>query len=924
MKIANKIILGFLSIASIVGVVGTISVYQLNETAEPLKVDIMTSVVLLSEAEHLDEISQHIRYYDEVLTQSARNYAFTGNKKWKDRYINIEPELDRIIKEAIDKGSLEEKEFFASIDQANIYLVAMESEAIGLVGAGDREEAIEILESDEYWKQKGIYARNLKDYIRKRHVKYDQSLSGSMKAVEAAMRKAYDLIRVNSQTGMILTICAFLFAIGIGLFIARSISTPIIKLKDAAAEISKGKLNAKVDIRSKDEIGFLGEAFNQMIGHLKSQQERAEKRTHELTALYEVSNSIPYTTDYQQLLKLMMESVFKIIDYDICGALLFNKQTPNIVIKPSYPESVPYVDEVREALLGEFSKFCNKNIDLQPENVRVVPVESYIKSPKTREFKTLKSSFNAPLLIGGKIIGVLNFSSVQEDMFSADEVKFIYTITNQGSNAIEHLQAMISAEKSKMESMIESMLEGAIMLDDQGDVVVLNPQARDMVGLDPKGEVASSDLQEKMKLVNLDAALEESRSKDTVVVREVIMPHNERRILSCTISPVGSKEEKVGTAVILRDVTREKEVDAMKTEFISMVSHELRTPLSITKEGLNLILDKVAGDITEKQEMILKAAKDNMDRLARLINNVLDVSKMEAGKMETIKERLNIVQLAEQVMATFAMKAKEKDIDLRVRFSGKNIDVFADRDKMIQVFTNLVNNALKFTLEGSIEISGKIQGDCVECVVADTGIGISKKDLARTFVKFQQFGRDPGSGEKGTGLGLTIARGIVEMHDGKIWVESEIGVGTKFILTLPKFSPELPLKAFVENGIKEAQRSNTRMSLLAMTLSEAKDDKKLLSKARRMDYLTGMEKVLKEGIHRQGDAVFRDTKGCFVTLTNCSKEHIDSVCGRFKKALDGYLAREQLADTVALKVGSATYPSDARNSEELLKKATEA
>ena len=739
--------------------------------------------------------------------------------------------------------------------------------------------------------------------------------------IEYDTREIFAPVTVLRNALLGVSLGVMIFAFLAGFLFSRSISMPIMKLEEAAGEISKGKLDVRVDIRSKDEIGFLGKTFNQMIDNLKDQKERVERRTSELNALYEVSNSIPYMADYQQLLKLIMESVFKIIDYDVCGALLFNRRTANIIIKPSYPGSVKYVDEVKETLLEEFSKFRNERIDVLPENVRVVPVEPNIELPERSEFRELKSSFNAPILVGGKIIGILNFSSAQEGVFSADEVKFIYTVTNQVSNEIERLRAMISTEKSKMESMIESMLEGVIMLDDKGDVVVLNPQARDMMDLDLKGEVTSSDLREKMKLVNLDDALKESRLKDDIVVREAVMPHNERRILHCTISPVGSKEENIGTAIILRDVTKEKEADTMKTEFISMVSHELRTPLSITKEGLNLILDKVAGDITRKQEMILSVAKDNMDRLARLINNVLDVSKMEAGKMETKKDRLNIEQLARQVMSTFEMKAKEKNIDLRVRFSDKNIDVLADRDKIIQVFTNLINNALKFTLEGSIEISGKVQGDFVECIVADTGIGISKNDLARTFVKFQQFGRAPGSGEKGTGLGLTIAKGIVEMHDGKIRVESEFGVGTKFIFTLPKFSLEASLRDFVENGIKEAQKSNTRMSLLAMTISE-EDVKKLLPQERRMDYLSGMEDVLKESIHRQGDAVFRDAKGCFVTLTNCSEDHIDNVCGRFKTALDEYLVREELVDTMILKIGSATYPNDAKNSLELLKKAT--
>jgi len=650
-------------------------------------------------------------------------------------------------------------------------------------------------------------------------------------------------------------------------------------------------------------------------------EESVKERTSELAILYEVSNAISYTMDHQQLLKLVMESLFKIVDYDICAALLLDAHSASFLVRPSYPQSVKYIDEVKESLITAVSTFGNEDIGARQMQSVVLPCDPDAEPRGIRQFKKLKSSFNAPLLVGGKIIGMINISSSQENVFFENEIKFIYTVTNQVSSAIERLQTMMSAEKSKMESMVESMLEGAIMLDDKGDIVVLNPQARDMMGLEAKEEVVKSDFQERMKLMNLDESLEECRFKDGVVTREITMPHNERRVLRCDISPVRSGDEKVGTAIILRDITKEKEIDSMKTEFISTVSHELRTPLSITKEGLSLVLDKIAGEITEKQEAILSTAKENIDRLARLINNLLDVSKIEAGKMETKKGQVDIVELAGQVAAAFEVKAQEKKLELKMRFVEGKIDVFADRDKMIQVFTNLINNAIKFTPAGHIEVFGKADGDYVECAVIDTGIGISKNDLARTFTKFQQFGRVPGSGEKGTGLGLTIAKGIVEMHGGKMWVESELGKGTKFIFTLPKFSFDLPLREFVKDGIKEAQKSNARMSLFVTTLIEVKNSKKSLSEIKRMNYLEDMENILKQELHRQGDGVFRDPRRCYVILANCSKDHIDGVCDRLKQALEKYLVREQLTDMIALEVGYATYPDDARNSTGLLKQA---
>jgi len=231
---------------------------------------------------------------------------------------------------------------------------------------------------------------------------------------------------------------------------------------------------------------------------------------------------------------------------------------------------------------------------------------------------------------------------------------------------------------------------------------------------------------------------------------------------------------------------RLQELDKLKSDFISTVSHELRTPLSITKEGISLILDEIAGKINEKQRGILLDSKDSIDRLARLINNLLDISKIEAGKMQLMVEPVEVTALIEWVAASFNKKAKEKNLEIKTDLGGRKIMIYADSDKIVQLFTNLVGNAMKFTEKGYIRISARESEDAVEFSVEDTGKGIAKDDLPRVFSKFQQFGRTNGPGERGTGLGLSIAKGIVEIHNGRIWVESEIGKGTKFIFTVPR------------------------------------------------------------------------------------------------------------------------------------------
>jgi len=269
MRISQRLILGFLAVAMWVAVVGHISLYQLNQIADPLSSDIPESVELISKTSYLDSLAQFIRYYDEVSTQSARNYAFTQDKKWEQRYKDVEPKLHSAIKEAIDKGEEKDREFFSNVNKANHALVEMEYKSIELVNNGQTEEAIKILESNRYWDQKRIYKQGLGDYVRRGGTKYDEALSSSTEAVNLATKQAQNLLKTSTWLVLIFGVVALILAVGAGLLISRSIYVPILKLKAAAAETGKGKLDTQIEIRSNDEVGQLAASFKKMLNDLK-------------------------------------------------------------------------------------------------------------------------------------------------------------------------------------------------------------------------------------------------------------------------------------------------------------------------------------------------------------------------------------------------------------------------------------------------------------------------------------------------------------------------------------------------------------------------------------------------------------------------------------------------------------------------------
>lgn len=232
---------------------------------------------------------------------------------------------------------------------------------------------------------------------------------------------------------------------------------------------------------------------------------------------------------------------------------------------------------------------------------------------------------------------------------------------------------------------------------------------------------------------------------------------------------------------------RLKELDRLKSDFVSNVSHELRTPLTAIKGAVDLILREVPGPLNEKQSHYLKRVRTNTQHLAGLINDLLDLSKIEDGGIELRAERVSLGGLIHEVVETLRPIAAENSLVLEATIPEASILVWADRDKIMQVLTNLIGNAIKFTPpHGKVTVSSASNdADGVRVAVSDTGPGVSGDERERIFEKFYQVAENGGSKPKGTGLGLAIAKTLVELHGGKIWVESEPSRGSRFCFTLP-------------------------------------------------------------------------------------------------------------------------------------------
>ncbi|MCP4346459.1 MAG: response regulator [Desulfobacterales bacterium] len=552
MKIRTKLIAGFLIVSILAAVEGFWVLYKLREVSKPLNSDIPLSIEHLSQTSETDGLVQLIRYYDEILTQSARNYAFTGNQRWMRRYYAFEPLLEATIRQAIEVCYDKDRVIFKQIDKTNITLIKMEIDALQQVEKGNRPRAIEILESDKYWDEKNIYEKRLREYFSMRGVQYEQAFESSMVTIRMAAKNAQSMLHSSLRWTMLFILVIITLSILIGFAITRSIVTPVNTLIHAAKKISGGDLSHRVELATIGEIGVLSDSFNKMTDSLTQANYKLEKARDEL----------------------------------------------------------------------------EKRVD-----------------ERTRELKK--------------------------------------------ANIQLHLEI---AERKQAE--------------------------------------------EKLKI-----AKEEAESANRA-----------------------------------------------KSEFLANMSHEIRTPMNAVIGFSNLLFNIV----TDKQQKnYLESIQTAGKALMILLNDILDLSKIEAGRLELQYEAVNPLTVFMEMKQVFGMKTADKNLDFVIDISQDIPDtLLLDETRLRQVLFNLIGNAVKFTEKGYIKLSARKtdreESNRIDLLISveDTGIGIPEDQKKIVFESFRQQDGQQNRKYGGTGLGLAITKRLVEIMNGRITIESRIGKGSIFMITL--------------------------------------------------------------------------------------------------------------------------------------------
>lgn len=374
------------------------------------------------------------------------------------------------------------------------------------------------------------------------------------------------------------------------------------------------------------------------------------------------------------------------------------------------------------------------------------------------------------------------------------------------------------------------------------------------------------------------------------------------------------------TEMLKATIDERKRIDRIKNEFISNVSHELRTPLTSVREGISQILEGLLGKTTVEQKEFLSMCLNDVDRLSRIVDGLLDISRIEAGKITLKKENLDVVDLVKNVIAIFSSKIKAKGLELIEDFPNEKAVVYADKDRIIEVFTNLLGNAIKFTDRGKISITVKNKAKSVECCIADTGRGIATKDLPKVFSRFQQFGRVYGPGEKGTGLGLSIVKSIIELHKGQIHVESKLNKGTKFIFTLFKYTSEELFRQYIVDSLKDAVHNDEPLSIFVFYIENFTELKKELDDKIIHTAMETMYGIVGNHLRRQADMAVKDDHVILIVLPATKNEYIASIKGRLSEAMGDYLIKAGLDQKMKMGCQSTGFPIDGSSADVLFDK----
>lgn len=419
---------------------------------------------------------------------------------------------------------------------------------------------------------------------------------------------------------------------------------------------------------------------------------------------------------------------------------------------------------------------------------------------------------SAKMLEEGKLTTVI-------DIKSGDEIETLSHSFASMVNQLLQREALLQREKNETETLLQSLTDGVIAVDQEGKILVFNKAAEKISGF-PTATVIGKHIDEVLRFYESSTLVPflaySQQSEETIKKLKDKGLHlnkqdGQKVSLTLRVSPVLFENQKTGFIVAFHDLSREQELEEMKLDFVSMAAHELRTPLTAVRGYASLLQMQNAKDLDDSGKELIKRLVVSSENLGNLIENLLSVSRIERTAFTVDARPIDLAKTVKNVIDNVRPQAYTKKQTINEYIPDELPVVFADSFRIGQVILNFVANAVNYTQEGgSITIRAEQVGNDVKISVSDTGRGIPKDALDKLFTKFFRVSGSLEQGAKGTGLGLYISKSIIEMHKGKVWVESELGKGSTFSVTLPIASPS-EITAYQQSKTNLTQKNGQDM-----------------------------------------------------------------------------------------------------------------
>ena len=539
--------------------------------------------------------------------------------------------------------------------------------------------------------------------------------------------------------------------------------------------------------------------------------EALRRERDQLEALYTLTRELSASLDLDQIMDRTLRIVSEAVGALHGSIMLMDSEKGVLVIRailgrdrplPPSGESTPFGPG--KGLAGWVYQHC-----------QALLIDDAAQDPRWIEGKgegaRTRSLIIAPLIVDLDNYGVMTIADERPGFFAEHHLRLVDTAAGQVARAISNAQlyGYVSQtaqelgetlrreqqEASKSQAILQSIADGVVVTDVHGHIILINSaverilgtRQRAVLGQDVRNVFATFEpggREEMLKAMEALATNPPAAQDAPRIIRSTLAM--EQTIVSAHMAPVfiGSREF-MGIVSVFRDITREVQADIAKTEFVSTVSHELRTPLTSIKGYTDLLLAGAIDPLTERQAQFMSIIRNNADRLTALINDLLDISRIESGRIKLEIQPLQIQDVVQEVVESLRAQIEAKGLALRVKVPENLPYVQGDRDRLTQVLNNLVSNAYRYTLKGEVAITLSQMPGALRVDVSDTGIGIAPQDQSKIWDRFFRADHPVVEDTGGTGLGLSIVRMFVEMHGGRIWVDSEPGKGSAFTFILP-------------------------------------------------------------------------------------------------------------------------------------------